>query len=424
MFANFARFARFARFASQRRPDSEPIQWDVAPLTRPGEPEWDVTQHEAAPEITQLPDAQRQIRDSGPYEEEIVPLGLPDKRVRAHMQETMHDMPPEPATSTDAFVPGYGLDAMHPVFVSEIADLLETPSTITINNAALGRLKVLLGMYAYELLPRAVFQGDGEMTIVLRLAASLYKENTLDHIASVDIPLMVLFALSFPVLLVSFLVLRPLEHQIRQENIRTMKMLLMVPGSVISKVPALVEDLDTGKQENAQQKLKDALDEYVARNESILSASVDGIVVANAAKEIEMFSPAAQAIFGYAEDEVKDKSVNVLLPASVAEHHDQYMDEAISNGRLSTGTRHKLRELTGRRKDGSLFPVLVSLTILKINEKVLISSFIRDISSQKQSDAALRKEKEKSEKLLQALLPGVIAQQLKEDGVNAAGSAR
>eukprot|EP01116_Phalansterium_solitarium_P002831 TRINITY_DN1311_c0_g1_i4.p1 TRINITY_DN1311_c0_g1~~TRINITY_DN1311_c0_g1_i4.p1 ORF type:complete len:1721 (+),score=538.54 TRINITY_DN1311_c0_g1_i4:169-5331(+) len=312
----------------------------------------------------------------------------------------------------------FGLDAMSAVFVRELGNILSSPSTVSVRTPAVEKIKYMLGSYMYELLEGAVYQGDGEMTIMLRKSATLYKQRTLDVIESVDVPLLALFIVAFPVLLVSFLVLSPLENKIRQENIRTMKMLLMVPGDVINNVPALAEYLDTGKQENAQQKLKAALDEYVARNESILSSSVDGIVVVSAAKQIEMFSPAAQAIFGFTEDDVKGKSVNVMLPPGVATQHDSYMDEAIRNGRLSSRTYNRHREMVARRKDGSEFPILLSLNLLKINEKVLLSAFIRDISNQKEKDAALRREKEKSEKLLQALLPEVIADQLREEGVN------
>eukprot|EP01116_Phalansterium_solitarium_P002828 TRINITY_DN1311_c0_g1_i1.p1 TRINITY_DN1311_c0_g1~~TRINITY_DN1311_c0_g1_i1.p1 ORF type:complete len:703 (+),score=229.25 TRINITY_DN1311_c0_g1_i1:235-2343(+) len=312
----------------------------------------------------------------------------------------------------------FGLDALISVYVRDINDILAATTPVSIRSPTVERCADLMGTYMDQLQPGAVFKDDGELTITLRQAAAIYKLNTLDTIASIDAPLLALFILTFPVLVMSFLILRPLETRIREENIRMMKMLLMVPGEVIVTVPALVEYLETGKQENAQQKLKEILDEYMARNESIIKSSVDGIVVMNAAKQIELFSPAAQAIFGYTEEEVKGKNVSILMPESIAVHHDAYVESAVRAGELSEKTLNKSRELPALRKDGKQFPIFLTLNLLKINDKVLMSAFIRDISNQKEKEGALAKEKAKSEKLLQALLPSVIADQLREEGVN------
>ena len=58
-----------------------------------------------------------------------------------------------------------------------------------------------------------------------------------------------------------------------------MKMLLMVPFDVIDSVPAIKEYLETGSTDNSQRKLKEELDENIARSKSIVDASVDAIVI-------------------------------------------------------------------------------------------------------------------------------------------------
>ena len=91
----------------------------------------------------------------------------------------------------------------------------------------------------------------------------------------------VLFGVSVPIILIVYLTLSPLEKRIKDENARTMKMLLMIPLEVIDNVPAIKEYLETGQQENAKKKLAEELSENVARSRSIVDSSVDAIIVMN-----------------------------------------------------------------------------------------------------------------------------------------------
>lgn len=78
-----------------------------------------------------------------------------------------------------------------------------------------------------------------------------------------------------------------------------MKMLLMIPVDVIDQVPAIRDYLETGSQENIQKKWKLTLEEVVSRNKTIIDGSIDAIVVINASGIVELFNPAAEALWGW-----------------------------------------------------------------------------------------------------------------------------
>lgn len=68
-------------------------------------------------------------------------------------------------------------------------------------------------------------------------------QDTLSIIARLNIGLIVIFSFTFPILFIAFLMLKPVESRIKDENARTMKMLLMIPIEVIDAVPAIKEYL-------------------------------------------------------------------------------------------------------------------------------------------------------------------------------------
>eukprot|EP01116_Phalansterium_solitarium_P001068 TRINITY_DN10865_c0_g2_i1.p1 TRINITY_DN10865_c0_g2~~TRINITY_DN10865_c0_g2_i1.p1 ORF type:complete len:572 (+),score=132.18 TRINITY_DN10865_c0_g2_i1:166-1716(+) len=261
--------------------------------------------------------------------------------------------------------------------------------------------------------------GPGEFSRFAIRGASERADYENSLLQSVTTAMLVLFVLSIPLVGLCYLLLKPFERRIREENFRTMKMLLMIPADVVDSVPAIREYLDTGKQEHAQQKLRDAYEESVARNESILNASIDAIVGVNANGIIETCNPATARMFHYGSpDELIGQNVKILMPPTIAAHHDHYMNMYLAKG--DSGTIGRERELQGARKDGTVFPIRLVLSVSHINNKTIFAAFIRDISDQKEQEKLFRREKEKTDKLLKNLRPRSIAQQLREDGVDGA----
>jgi PAS domain S-box-containing protein len=130
-----------------------------------------------------------------------------------------------------------------------------------------------------------------------------------------------------------------------------------------------------------------ALQESAARTRAIVDAAVDGIVTIDERGIIDSANPAAERLFGYSRDEMIGCNVSLLMPAPYREGHDQY----IANY-LRTGERKVLgigREVVGRRKDGTTFPLDLSLSEIVLDKRRVFTGIVRDISKRKQGEEQL-----------------------------------
>lgn len=128
----------------------------------------------------------------------------------------------------------------------------------------------------------------------------------------------------------------------------------------------------------------------------ILKAVVDGIVTSDERGIIQVFNPAAEEIFGYTADEVIGKSINVLMPHSEARHHDGYLQKYQETGKANIIGYG--REVTGRRKDGSEFPIDLAVSQLEIHGKRYFTGVVRDITERKKAENALIEAKDEAER--------------------------
>src|SRR5688572_27363029 len=110
-----------------------------------------------------------------------------------------------------------------------------------------------------------------ELFSMLEESTLIYLEVIEDSLDIATIALLILLVITFPIVIFGYVLLRPVENHIRQENARTMKMLLMIPTDLIEQVPTIKDFLETGEQENTEQKLKYALDQNIARSKSIIN---------------------------------------------------------------------------------------------------------------------------------------------------------
>ncbi len=119
-----------------------------------------------------------------------------------------------------------------------------------------------------------------------------------------------------------------------------------------------------------------------ARLQAILDSAVDGIVTITERGTMEGVNAAAQKIFGYEPGELLGKNIKMLMPDPYAREHDQYL-----RNYRHTGQRKIIgigREVAGRRKDGSVFPLDLSVSEVRLGDRVLFTGLVRDITQRKQ----------------------------------------
>ncbi|MBO9376140.1 PAS domain S-box protein [Sphingomonas histidinilytica] len=111
---------------------------------------------------------------------------------------------------------------------------------------------------------------------------------------------------------------------------------------------------------------------------SILSTVPDAMVVIDARGLIISFSAAAERLFGYAEAEMLGTNVSGLMPSPDRERHDSYLHRY-----ASTGERHIIgigRKVIGQKRDGSTFPMELSVGEAEAGGEPVFTGFIRDLS--------------------------------------------
>ena len=134
---------------------------------------------------------------------------------------------------------------------------------------------------------------------------------------------------------------------------------------------------------------EEALEESEERYRSLAESAVDAIVSADSSGRIISWNKAAEAMFGYTEEEVTGKPVAILMPERYRAAHTEGLE------RMRTGGEPRLigttREFEGTRKDGAELPLELSLTTWLTPRGRFYSAIIRDITERKQAEEALQK---------------------------------
>lgn len=132
----------------------------------------------------------------------------------------------------------------------------------------------------------------------------------------------------------------------------------------------------------------EALMESENRLRAILHTAVDGIITINDRGIIESVNAATEKIFGYSAAEMVGQDIGLLMPASHRDGHDQFsfaFEDLDSPTMLGAD-----REVSGRRKDGSVFPMDLAMSRIELPGRRLFTGFVRDITERKAAERAAR----------------------------------
>lgn len=125
-----------------------------------------------------------------------------------------------------------------------------------------------------------------------------------------------------------------------------------------------------------------------ARIKSIVETAVDGIIVIDSQGLIEQYNLSAERLFGWSAKEMIGCNVKNLMPLPYNEQHDKYI-----NNFLKTGVKKIIgsgREVVGKRKDGTTFPMELAVSEMRIGEVMKFTGIVRDITERKRQEARIR----------------------------------
>ncbi len=150
----------------------------------------------------------------------------------------------------------------------------------------------------------------------------------------------------------------------------------------IRGVITLSEDIRERRESNT------ALKQQETRLRTILETVPDAIIVIDQRGRIQSFSTAAERQFGYTENEIKGQNVSLLMPSPYRDEHDRYIhryQETHEKKIIGVG-----REVLGRRKDGSIFPMYLSVGEGNLEGESIYVGIIHDITAQQETERQLR----------------------------------
>jgi two-component system sensor kinase FixL len=139
---------------------------------------------------------------------------------------------------------------------------------------------------------------------------------------------------------------------------------------------------------------------------AIVDTAVDAIIVIDRRGSVRSLNRAAEEIFGYAASEVVGNNVKMLMPEPYCDEHDGYLDRYQRTGEkriIGIG-----REVMGRRKNGSTFPMDLSVGEAHQRGERYFVGIIRDITERKAAELAVRESELRLRSLLDTLPDGII----------------
>ncbi len=145
---------------------------------------------------------------------------------------------------------------------------------------------------------------------------------------------------------------------------------------------------------------------------ALVDNAVDGIIAIDGEGLVRLMNPAAERLFGYQANEVVGRNVSMLMPEPYRSEHDGYIYNY-----LTTGERRIMgvgREVEGRRRDGSTFPMYLSVAEVHAPGQHIFTGIVHDLTARKRAEEDLRRERDKVESYLDiagAIVVAIDAQQ-------------
>src|SRR5215217_1502634 len=179
---------------------------------------------------------------------------------------------------------------------------------------------------------------------------------------------------------------------------------LLIGLVLLRQVDTIVRDITERKRS------EEALKKSEARHRAVVDTALDAIVTMSADGLIRSFNHSAELIFGYTVEEAIGQRLEMLMPERFRKLHRAGLRRYLNTGEAHVIGQPRL-QLAGRRKDGTEFPLELSISETRQGEDTLFIGIIRDITERKRSEEELKESEERFKRLAEATFEGVAITQ-------------
>lgn len=182
---------------------------------------------------------------------------------------------------------------------------------------------------------------------------------------------------------------------------RTLSSLILISGVVYIGLIAY-----TGWSWSRYRRSSASLFDSQNRLSAVLDNAVDGIISIDARGKILSTNPVCEKIFGYARADMIGNNVQMLMPEPYRGEHDSYLENYARTGEakvIGIG-----REVEGRRKDGSVFPLDLAVAKVELSDGVIYTGVVRDISERRKLIRQLAESRERLAAVIDNAVDGII----------------
>ncbi len=179
------------------------------------------------------------------------------------------------------------------------------------------------------------------------------------------------------------------QHDGKRKVVETLKTPYFTGDGELAGLIGIGRDITDHK--DAEEKIKASENRF----RSITSSAIDAIISADKNGIIESWNPAAVKIFGYTEDEAIGQNLDLIIPKKYHKGHHAGMERVLMGGqKRAIGS---IIEMEGQKKDKTIFPVSLALSMWEGINDMNFSGIIRDITKRKKDEAILLKANKRME---------------------------
>jgi two-component system sensor kinase FixL len=196
------------------------------------------------------------------------------------------------------------------------------------------------------------------------------------------------------------------QLELEQQNRELSEQIALLESHIVKKTDQLTDKNNTLKKTIDELNYsRHQLLEREAKLNSILNASIEGIIVIDPAGAIVSVNTAVENIFGYHAEELIGNSIKLLMPIAMRKNQDLYLEKYLRI--FIPKALGQIREVEGLRKDGMLVPLDMTVAEFPLDGVRYFSGIVRDVSARKLQE---QQEKEHLEKLAHVTRVGLMGE--------------